>query len=891
MLKVGFLRSILMPVVAAIALFLGPVWCPTAAADVEGVVVDEEWNPVSGTEVVLLYATWDGWGDLVFPKVKTGQDGRFSFTGHTMEQEGPAGFNGIPPRYGLLARHPEKGAALLQLPSYPIGFATVQLTPFETYSFRVVDEEGNAVVGANVFLRSAKEQKTADKSRVDQPFYFHKNLGLCSGVTDADGRITIAGPPRTVWAVEKDGYVPTISWQDETDLVLCRGVRVFGRVLDPAGQPVPHALVQYLLYTKSSRSWTRAVRADEQGKYEFACAAASGFRYNVAEIVFPGWSSQSNKSSLLAMDTSTNSAYLPKSVKVPVSPGETIEQDIQFEGRPLFTIRLIDANTGGPAVGVRLNYSHIGSVIWDMQFISDPEGVIRCPVLADSMEFRLGYSGSERGYFIDPAWSGFTNRGHVFTVEAVAGAEFEEKIPLLPTHAVNGRVLKIEGKPLAGAMVYAQYGWHSPAKSQGIEKSIADAEGRFTFKALPNDRPVNYIVFSADERWAGSAATPAGENSPEVVAKATRTLHGRVVDREGNPANTAKFDWTPILEYDSMPHSNVYARGQTVMTNELGCFSIEHVSPDLHYIASVNYYIGEEVPPLGDKDDITLSLRTFNRTLTGHVVDESGTPLEYGTVYSPCTYMDPGWSRKEAKIDAHGNFVFPDMPTGPTYLSVCGTLVSVPADQDNITVVLRKAYEFRYRLLDEEKNPLPNATVIMRAHGDEWGRPEISSHSFTMDSNGEFLLPIRRVGKVPHFTAEFRAEGYPLAFVTIRSNAKEGEDTDFWWKACIDVVLRKQEPWRGRVVDTHGAGIADAEVRVTGCEYRSGTGDFCPFLGEDREDLATRTDSQGYWTIPSLSQDDKIYFRVRAKGYDETRDVFSPNLITARETILLPARG
>lgn len=132
------------------------------------------------------------------------------------------------------------------------------------------------------------------------------------------------------------------------------------------------------------------------------------------------------------------------------------------------------------------------------------------------------------------------------------------------------------------------------------------------------------------------------------------------------------------------------------------------------------------------------------------------------------------------------------------------------------------------------------------------------------------------------FTTEFRAEDYPLAFVTTAGRPDRHQTTN----CSIDIVLTQGKPWRGQVVDVQGAGIADAEVRVMRCEYRSGM--LSHWLGEDRDDLITRTDAQGYWTFPRLSPDDSIAIRVRAEGFRDKQERLWPDLIQERKTTLSP---
>lgn len=128
------------------------------------------------------------------------------------------------------------------------------------------------------------------------------------------------------------------------------------------------------------------------------------------------------------------------------------------------------------------------------------------------------------------------------------------EIRLRPATRLSGRVVDVDGEPVAGAFVRAQRaGWavtscviiNPPQPCAGhpsYRTGSTDAEGRFVFESL---EPGWFAVDFEDGdrsrkvRWHG----PAGESGDEVELVMSRKrvpVVGRVVDADGNPVEGAQ---------------------------------------------------------------------------------------------------------------------------------------------------------------------------------------------------------------------------------------------------------------------------------------------------------------------------------------------------------------
>ena len=127
----------------------------------------------------------------------------------------------------------------------------------------VRDDLGGPVAGARVFV---SEGPTAEKA---DPF-------SASVVTTVDGGFVVTGAPvdtKLLWTARAPGHMEakgTLGGETRLAIVVERAQRVWGRVVDPDGRPVPEAQVVVRYVTdRSSRNHGGKVEVDGDGAFSF----------------------------------------------------------------------------------------------------------------------------------------------------------------------------------------------------------------------------------------------------------------------------------------------------------------------------------------------------------------------------------------------------------------------------------------------------------------------------------------------------------------------------------------------------------------------------------------------------------------------------------------------
>ena len=156
----------------------------------------------------------------------------------------------------------------------------IPLIPGGGVSGRVLDSHGRGVPGALVGWCATQETLAEENFRVFMPFSDYGRMS--EQITDADGRyhLTVEQGAGCVVA-EKPGlrigtkcHVPVDKGKETrgVDVVLLDGVAVRGKVVDPSGQPAPHADVLATtadnVHTPSMhRAYRYRTRSDSQGRF------------------------------------------------------------------------------------------------------------------------------------------------------------------------------------------------------------------------------------------------------------------------------------------------------------------------------------------------------------------------------------------------------------------------------------------------------------------------------------------------------------------------------------------------------------------------------------------------------------------------------------------------
>jgi protocatechuate 3,4-dioxygenase beta subunit len=451
-----------------------------------GRVVDSRERPVAGARVALrpVESDREGVSEFFFDdpqefRATTDAQGLFS-----IDRLPPGTFNLAVAAQGFAPMTvPGIDIAGAGRPAGRVDLGTVVLPPGVEVRGIVVDPEGKPVEGAMVELQS-------------------ESFGIASWVggdsadssvqtTGADGRFgfsSLRSGDRVGLSVRKQGFLQSAPHTVETPtdepvrIVLQRGARVAGRVIDERGNPVQGAWLMLSTRTGGFGDVPSGdAMADDQGRFEFAA-------------VQPG------KLTL----TANADGYLQEEVEVEI-PARGLE-NLRVSLRPGASIvgRVLGPD-GGPVPGaqVQLVPDDAGNVIALQPGQTDGSG-----------SFRL------RGVPEGPRSLVVEHPAHPRTVKdlEVRPGENRIEIQLGAGHEVRGRVVDSAGRPVSGAWVRLDAASYSRSPSE----AGTGEDGAFRFPAVP---PGDYGIAAGKQGYAEA-------HSPERVRVVDGPVEGLVLRLE-----------------------------------------------------------------------------------------------------------------------------------------------------------------------------------------------------------------------------------------------------------------------------------------------------------------------------------------------------------------------
>jgi RNA polymerase sigma factor (sigma-70 family) len=265
-------------------------------------------------------------------------------------------------------------------------------------------------------------------------------------------------------------------------------------------------------------------------------------------------------------------------------------------------------------------------------------------------------------------------------------------IGLHPERTLRGRVLDVEGQPVAGARVHVSQadapgtrGYFNPAPNEvpWPEPVTTDAEGRFTLPGVGRDVAVRLDV--THERYTPEtpdvgAGDKARAGDIPIVLTPARTLSGRVIAADtGKPLSGVRLTFQAYAKDYSWAGNGVFAR-----TDEDGRFSVRpyrgEMYPAIVWPPKGQPYLGTqsrvEWPRGVVKHEVTFKLQR-GIVVRGAVVDEgSDKPIAGATVGYRAAADNPnsksgGMSGVGLRTEADDTFRLAAIP-GTGYLLVEG---------------------------------------------------------------------------------------------------------------------------------------------------------------------------------------------------------------------------
>lgn len=411
--------------------------------------------------------------------------------------------------------------------------------------------------------------------------------------------------------------------------------------------------------------------------------------------------------------------------------------------------------------------------------------------------------------------------GRAAAVELGAAALPSIVLPDDPA-TIGGRVVDAAGRPVAGALVWADDEW-----SRAV---VADGSGRF--RLLPSRWPA--IVFAAAPGYRPPQLLDGVEvrrpPADDVVLRLTAVaaLRGEVVDREDRPVAGVFLSITPL----DRPRRY---RGRR--SDEGGRFHFAELEPGIRYrlTASKEGYLLRylTVAPLDARTSRhqRIVIEPYDR-FVGRVVDEDERPVAgarvilRGAVPSGDDRLPPQVKIYPLRSDAGGHFEHRGLFVGEVDMTVEAEgyaplkVAGVPVErgageQDLGTLILPRGAVLAGRVVDPAGAPVAAAEIRARpAESIASLKPAADapppSAQATSDEDGHFALRDLLPGSIVDLEVE-AAEFTPARLRQVPVAPSAGDEGG---EEPLEIVLQPALRLAVRVVDGDGAPLAGARVRA-----------------------------------------------------------------------------
>lgn len=580
------------------------------------------------------------------PPVLSGTDGTFQLR--------------LPVRFrrGVRAASPGRFPAGAEVPAggeaAPV---TLALAPAAVIAGRVVDEQGGAVAGSFLValdLTRPEESPPRGWSRMDGSF---RLTGLLPG---RRYRVT-ATQEGFAPGEAKATTAPAGKASPPVRIVLSRGQRAFGRVVDEEGKPVAGVALTLEPFKEDEppplppSDEEEGSGGDEAGSSFVVLESSSDAR---GAFVIPR---VSTGTFTLRAAKEGFAAFVKEGVEIaagsePTDLGTiTLERGVAIEGR-------VTDSKGHPLRGARVSLSAFIDLLSAGTFEAVPQEPVRT---GTDGSFRVGNLKRGERYDLSarlPGYAPATAPG----VEAPAG---DLRLVLQTAHTLSGRVVGPEKEPVPGAEIQAQEESGGTAEGHGFSAlfirplAVTDGEGRFRVEDLAAGS-LNLVVSARKyrpRRLEGFRMPDEDVDSLEIVLDRGARLEGQVLDSERRPVVRARLearlrDRGGFSDPDSQP---------LTVSGEDGSYVLQGLE-------TAGYRIVVESPAHGRTDALVEILPGTNRLdivfepgveVTGRAVDESGAPVAGATVLLQGIGIGNGRGFDTVSAD-DGTFRFPAVSDG-----------------------------------------------------------------------------------------------------------------------------------------------------------------------------------------------------------------------------------
>jgi protocatechuate 3,4-dioxygenase beta subunit len=529
------------------------------------------------------------------------------------------------------------------------------LMPAAVVEGAVVDEEGRPVAGANLLALpktvGRQTEMLSESSRLAR--------------SDAQGRFRLRLASRVPYEItaEHEGYAPASARVPSLDprsaakdlrIVLERGRTAFGRVVDTRERPVAGAWVSLRRAAGANDGFEIVIGSedggpghegttDKEGRFEIGRLPAGRFDLEAqaegfAPLVVPGVAVEGKAGARVDLGT------------VVLPPGMTVEGTVvDPQGRPL----------EGAHVAVQ-----------PTDFLSMPAFSLREEPAKTGPDGRFAISGLREGRRIDlQAWKEGYLQGAAVVVDVPPPGPV--RIVLEPGARIAGRVVTEDGKPIAGAGVYASHGEGGLGRGRGrMGAGRTDEMGRFELGGLEPGRLVLRAVAPGYLAAEARVEAVAGEEAPEVriVLRRGAVVTGRVLGPDGAPVPGADVR---VLQTSREDVLFAMAR-ESARTDAEGRYRLEGVEEGRRSIVASHESFQRAVKDLdvqAGENRLDLQLGQ-GQAVAGRIVDPAGRPVPGArVVLSTQGFGYGGEGMAEAASEEDGSFRFPSVASGTYGLS------------------------------------------------------------------------------------------------------------------------------------------------------------------------------------------------------------------------------
>lgn len=518
-------------------------------------------------------------------------------------------------------------------------------------------------------------------------------------MTSPDGTFILGlWPGETVdLRISKAGYatrlLPDCREADDLRIVLSRGATLDVVVTDEGGTGVAGANVMILRADPVRTPVVEfRVHAGEDGIATIPAVSPG-------PVLVVGWS-EGTGTAAPAAHTVPEAGRLQVPVRLP-------------RGRPVRGV-VLDVETGKPIAGacVAEHFSRFRAVATDAE-----------------------------GRFALPAWAGRMGRGIFVAAEGYVDqaitppAEGEMRVGLRPGLSLRGRVMTSDGEPIAGAeaVVLAS----SRDQIPQLRAATTGEAGRFELVGLLPDEQVLPLHVSARGHGSVYRLVPIAGEPVEIVLGPSRTLSGRVLDREG------KLRPGAVVRLGEKAPFHKLSR-QECATDARGEFRFAGLGPGTWVVALVDPgapVVKRDVILPEDRDvtDIVLRPETAGE-ITVLVVDQAGRPVPgmaitaYGAEIGRQGTGPEGTATFRGLPDEEVSFGVRASRFTPKKYTYVRTVPERPRGQ-TIRVEVKELSKITGILIGEDDKPIPLAHVAAAVPGERSHR-----HVAVTDGSGRFVL-------------------------------------------------------------------------------------------------------------------------------------------------------